>query len=126
MKKYSLLFLFLFSAAFAFAAPEPYDHVISFADNNRIFFRHLVNNQRVYYSVCAGDDIEDKERAVQHIEDVFSYALNYWFDEVERYIAARSNGRNDFKDVLDVIANRRMIHKVSCPTDKNTVMPKTV
>ena len=119
MKRYALSLFIIFSTAVAFAVPEPYVHSLSFSDNRKVFFRHLVDGQRTTYTVCAADDIEDKAKELRHMEGVFDYALNYWFDEIKKFINIRRGGRRDFQDILEVIENRKNIYKVPCQSNGN-------
>ena len=114
MKGCCLYILLILSTALAFAAPEPYAHSLSFTDDRLTFFKHLVNGETATYSVCVGDDISDKEKVADHMDQVFLYALNYWFDETRKWINFTRKGKSNFKDILEVLDHRKFILKVPC------------
>ncbi len=113
MKKFVFALFFICCAVYAFAAPVPYAHLITYPDMGMPFFRHIINGDTATYSICISKDVTATYNE-RKVEDIFLYSVNQWFDTTKDFINFTYGGRKKFKDILNILEHRGPIRKVDC------------
>ena len=114
MKKYILNIVFVLSAVFVYAAPEPYGHLPYYTDTEKRFFDNLIKGNPASYSICVDSDVTNK---IKHkISDVFIFAVNQWLNTTKRYITLTPSLKKEFADIIKIIDNHQLVEQ-TCGSD---------
>ena len=54
MTKYCLFLFIILSTALAYAAPDPYAHLMFYYETDKTFFQKIANNEEATYMICVG------------------------------------------------------------------------
>ena len=109
MKKHIIFMFFMSIAALTFAAPAPYAHLSSYTFDQP-FLSNLAKGKKVTYQVCTYPYEEENEKN----NDNFIKSLNIWMHTVEKFIKARENGKEEFRDILKILENTKNLERLPC------------
>ena len=108
MRKYILSLFFVCSTVLAFAAPEPYAHLLFYEGTDKNFFEKIVSGEKATYSICVSRAY--KKLNEEEANEYFLRAFNSWFDRLNRYI----KNKKGFDDLLPIIENANNIERLPC------------
>ena len=117
IKKYFLLFLFIFVALCTFATDMDYAHLAGYDDMDKNFFEKLVFNEEATYMICTGEDSR-QYASEEKARKIFLKSLNNWRERTKNFIV--KNGiPGELDDILQMMEREPKLREIPCSETKN-------
>ena len=113
MKKCFVFVFFIFSAAFAFAAPDMYAHLNTYDEMEKTFFEKLVSGKEATYKICTKEDSSKQYLKDEKANEIFLESVDNWLRRTRRYIS-KNKAEKEFSDILSIVNRRPNLRKIPC------------
>ncbi len=113
MKRYIISLLFIFSVQLSHATPLDYAHILIYDDVEKYFLDKFVSGQETTYTICIEEYTNGKHLKEETAKEIFLDSLDNWLNTT-RYYISEENREEEFKDILQILDNKKNIKQVPC------------